>query len=172
MKKKLFALLAIMTLFTPACAEQTHTRPYPETAQSADIPANSDYSFVMPEELSFTEVAFQMKTSPVTSAASWLDYEIVNHTSEEFTYGEDFALFKEVNGSWEYVNTLPGAGFEDYRMILAPYSVNGGSLDIGYFYGELSEGSYRIEKDIFSEDTPYITVVEFVVANIVAGAKK
>ena len=175
MKRKLSVLLASAVIFIPlfitACAPKN--TPGSQVNQIPDIPANVGVSLPATQTLSADELSFRIITSPVTNASSWLDYEIANHTPMEFTYGEDFLLLKQRNGAWEYADILPGTGWENFNFILAPYSSNNGSIDIGYFFGELTAGSYRIEKDVFSGDGIFIITTEFEVAGQeTAGTKK
>ncbi|MCL2077615.1 MAG: hypothetical protein FWH08_04325 [Oscillospiraceae bacterium] len=172
MKRKSLVLALISALLFSACVRESETaRPYvppqaefsPSAVFEEAVPTGASVS--APREFSATEAALNLKTSPITTDTDWLDYEIVNHTAAEYTYGEDFTLFRDKDGGWEYVDMLPDSGWNDIGIILTPHSVNNGSIDIGHFFGTLSMGTYRIEKDVFSEDEAFIAAVEFEVTS-------
>jgi len=155
MKRIFSVFLVITTLFASACApgpEKTPETTGQASPQNDPSPAPAAYIDVFseaPRELTDVEVVFRIRTSFVTNETSWLDFEIVNLTANEYTYGEDFMLFKFEDDDWNYVDTLESAGWNDISLILAPFSINNGSIDLGYYFEELEAGLYRIEKDIF-----------------------
>ncbi|MCL2636883.1 MAG: hypothetical protein FWD48_00795 [Oscillospiraceae bacterium] len=167
MDRTVFIILIILALLMSACAvDEPLKSPPPSnsppvtTTQPAEeiIPT---FSADNPRELDYTEVNFRIRTSFITTDTSWLDFELNNRSGTEFLYGEVFTLYKDINGSWEYVDMMYGADFNDTGLILMPDSINNGSIDIGYFFGFLGEGNYRIEKDIFSLDEWCIVTAEF-----------
>ncbi|MDR2531930.1 MAG: hypothetical protein LBC82_03710 [Oscillospiraceae bacterium] len=166
MKRGIIAFLLVTALLISGCALKMPDMPGASSAESDNpaLPANSGSFADEPRELTPSEVFFRIRTMNVTTATSWLDYEITNNTTLEFTYGEDFMLFRHEDSGWEYVDMNTGAGWNDIGIILVPGSVNNGSIDIGHFFGELDAGFYRIEKDIFSEEGEWlVTATEFTV---------
>jgi hypothetical protein len=114
-----------------------------------------------PRLLDYTEVNFRIRTSNITTETSRLDFEINNRSETDYIYGEEFALYKDINGSWNYIDIMFGAGWNDGGLLLPAGSVNNGSIDIGYFFGVLDEGNYRVEKILLSEDEWCLLSTEF-----------
>lgn len=157
--------LIIFALFISGCAaEKAVETPPPVTTTAITeeeiIPA---FSMDEPRMLDYTEVNFRIRTSRITTDTSWLDYELNNRSDTEFLYGEHFTLFKNIDGGWSPVDMMHGTMFSDIGLILMPDSINNSSIDIGYFFGILSEGDYLIAKDIFTVDEWCMVSAEFTV---------
>jgi len=154
--KRIFSVFLVFLAFL-ACACAPESEKPPESTgqappQNDAFPAPAAHIDVFseaPRELTDVEVVFRIRTSYVTNETSWLDFEIVNLTANEYTYGEDFMLFRLEEGDWDYVDTLESVSWNDIGLILAPFSINNGSIDLGYYFGALESGFYRIEKDVF-----------------------
>lgn len=165
MKIKLIVLFAVLMLFFIACSNSENVPRIPprqdeNPPEAPVVPANAS-SFTEPGSISASEVSFKILTGNIDTGTSWLDYEIVNHTTREFSYGEDFLLLISRNNNWEYVDTIPGRGWHDLSLVLMPGSSNSGSFDIEYFFGELEAGVYKIEKDIFNGNDAFVLSVRF-----------
>ncbi|MCL2108641.1 MAG: hypothetical protein FWH20_04755 [Oscillospiraceae bacterium] len=114
------------------------------------------------------KVSFRLITKNITTGTSWIDFELINESDAELSYGENFLLY-ETGDENRLVEPLPGRDRHTLQLILMPHSSNFGSFDIGYFYGELEPGTYRIEKALSMENSQggeFVSAVEFEVFEV------
>jgi hypothetical protein len=172
MKRILFAVPVILSLLISACAAEqaavpAHSpqlSPPPAVAESAEDAAVSLDEHGTSES---ADVSFHIRTNQINVLTSWLDFDIANHSANEYSYGEEITLYRLADAKWEYVELLPESDWNQIGIILTPFSTNSGSIDLSRLYGELHEGMYRIEKDIFSVDgDAYSVAAEFEVGEI------
>ena len=89
--------------------------------------------------------------------ASGLSFYFENSTDNEFTYGEDFALYTFVNNAWERVEpTIEGY----WSFVSIGYDISANSttdvrtVDWVWLFGELPSGYYRFQKEILNVRQP------------------
>ena len=171
MKRLLLAIPIALALVLGACsggeeAVPTHTPQVAETPapQAPEVPASEAAVLGEASPQESTDVSLRIKTNPINIMTSWLDFDITNHSGNEFAYGEQFTLYHLRDGSWVYVEMRPDAAWDDMGVLLMPYSVNSGSLEISRFYTGLEEGRYKVEKDIYTvEGEVELIAVEFTI---------
>ena len=167
MKKIFFALPMILMLFIAACgAEDSPSREGRSPREEAAVPTHSP-QFSIPIIAENADISFHIRTNPINILTSWLDFDIINHSAGEYIYGEELALYRFENHQWEYIETLSEVVWHDIGIILMPFSVNSGSIDLEYLFGRLDEGEYRVEKDVFAENgDAHLITVEFEVEEL------
>jgi len=81
---------------------------------------------------------------------SGLSFSIDNQTDNEYTYGEDFALYTLNNGTWERVEAIIEYwAFNDIGYTISPNSTTDErTIDWLWLFGELPDGEYRIQKNV------------------------
>ncbi|MCL2698060.1 MAG: hypothetical protein FWE74_08260 [Oscillospiraceae bacterium] len=177
MERTVFIVLIILALLVSACAAEEPLKNPPPADYSPPVtttlvleeavPTFSDnFMDEPPRELDYTEVNFRIRTNNITTDTSWIEFELNNRSDVEYIYGEHFVLSEFTDGSWEAVDIIHGAQWSEMGIILMPDSINNGSIDIGYFFGFLSEGEYKIEKILFSEYDWGLVSTEFEVFEI------
>jgi hypothetical protein len=170
MERKVFAALIVFALFICGCAaEEIIEAPPPVTTAAVAeeaIPVFDDFFMDEPRLLDYTEVHFRIRTTGITPETSWLDFELNNRSETDYIYGEEFALYKNINGDWSYVDMMSGTGWNDIGLMLPAGSINSGSIDISYFFGILGEGEYMLEKILLSEEEWCLVNAEFEVVEV------
>jgi hypothetical protein len=172
MERTAFIILIVLALLISACAldelEPLKNPPpdnLPQVTATAiteeTAPVFADFFLDEPRLLDYTEVNFRIRTSLITPETSWIDFELNNRSEVDYIYGEEFALYKYIGNTWSYVDMMSGTGWNDVGLMLPAGSVNNGSIDIGYYFGVLGEGEYKIEKILLSLDEWCMVSAEF-----------
>lgn len=92
----------------------------------------------------YSNVSSQYLDSAISKNFSYLLIEWSNNTEETIIYGEDFHLYKEVEGKWKecpYVNDWLSIGYEIKPgvKVTRKFPLN--------IFGVLDEGNYRIKQE-------------------------
>ena len=129
-------LFDILTVSEHGCDMPVRDIPYPSDNQNGpqEIPA--------PEGLTMIISSY---------TASGLSFYFENSTDKMLTYGEDFALYKFVDDTWERVEpTIEGYwGFISIGYDIPPNSsTNERTVDWVWLFGELPSGDYKFQKHI------------------------
>jgi hypothetical protein len=169
--KKIFLIGLSVVLLITGCASKSDSQNNAIPTHSPQIIPQSEITpaFSLNEEGFFEseDVSLRLITDEINPLTLWLDFEIVNHSGNEYSYGEEFALYTLEDGLWVYNETLPQSSWNAHEIILMPFSSNHGSISIDSFFGTLDEGFYRIEKDIFSAGGGvFLVTTEFEVEEI------
>ena len=95
-----------------------------------------------------TPVGLTMNISSYT--ASGLTFYFENLTDRAFTFGEDFALYKFVNNTWERVEPIIDghAVISIGHCILPNSTTNERTYAWAWLFGELPSGEYRFQKEV------------------------
>lgn len=101
------------------------------------------------------DVDFVLKDGTISKKGA--TFILKNNTNKEYSYGQEYIIEKNENGSWKEVDTLTG---NPLTWNLIAYSLKDKeqkviNVDWSIGYGELKKGEYRLKKYIFQdEDRP------------------
>ncbi len=100
------------------------------------------------ESVSMKFVELQEEASGLTAI-----FSIENSSDSVIYYGAEFTLEKSVDDAWESCDLMENADWNALLYELQPDETDDITVYIETYYGELTEGSYRITKTVyFSED--------------------
>lgn len=80
------------------------------------------------------------------------DFELVNNTEKDYTYGMGFDLEQLVDGQWVKIEPPDGMVVEAVKMNLSAGGTDVFTARVGNYFGKLSEGKYRIKLGLFSSN--------------------
>lgn len=96
-----------------------------------------------------TEAPEMKVVNNVNSTTSLVQVEITNYTSDDYTVLSDFTLEKKVENEWVKVEFNPYYKFSNVAYIISSRQKVTLTIDvINAFDDTLSEGEYRISKDL------------------------
>lgn len=136
---KKYALIAAAGFFLLGGCGNIVGNPDVSNSLSVDSAAETAGSAVEEEAVSWEYLGYE---------EGILQIKMTNNTDEDIMYGEDYELYQELGGRWEYV--LLHTGFHLLAFYLEPQS----SIPLEYEYKsiyKLSRGKYKFEKNY---DTP------------------
>jgi hypothetical protein len=158
MKKYLYLFVLIMAFaVTAGCSNYAN----PLSAQEGDkvlaqghFEKPEDTTLLQPTKYetinNFDDVKMTIKEGSVLPSGLTVVFE--NASQYQCIFGEFFILEKKINGAWyEVAVTINGNyGFRDIGYDLAAGEVREKEVDWQWLYGDLSNGEYRIVKDILN----------------------
>lgn len=90
-----------------------------------------------------------------------LTLSIQNPTDITYYTGRDFGLQKLENGEWQTVPMREDIAFTAEALIVSPGTYQIESLSLDFYFENLTAGSYRISKTLFSENGNLVIYAEF-----------
>ena len=138
MKKKLLCLvlIGIFSFTLVGCTNESKNN-------SVDIGEKSKY--VLRNDL----VSISVNEESLTNSKA--TFTLINHTDENYDYGEPYLIEYEKDGIWYKIVPINDMNFNMIAYILKPKESREITVDWEYHYGKLSPGKYRLIKDVFRE---------------------
>jgi len=148
-------MVIIFSLFS-RCESSSNSHPSNETDWEPTIYETVD---------NLDGVTMNAKNGTVSSTGLIVTLE--NNSDQQYVYGEEFMLEKEIEENWYQVPVITADyGFNDIGYNLASSEVEELAIDWDWLYGSLDTGKYRIVKGILDVREPgdyekYFLTAEF-----------
>ncbi len=97
----------------------------------------------------------------VTNVNEPLTFSINNPKNEEATFGVPFSLSKFEDNKWKPVPMKEQMAFILIAYVLAPNESVQETIDLSFYYDDLSNGFYRITKSLHYDDETIEYHIEF-----------
>ncbi len=130
--------------------------------------SNRDGDSGISTETSESEEYYECASMTVDSVTNHsLKLSLVNSTGEELTYGAAYEIeyYDDKTDTWSLLEAASDVVFEEVAFVLLDGEECTLEVDWTYLYGNLTEGTYRIVKEVYSEAERniYTLTAEFVV---------
>lgn len=117
------------------------------------------------DTLSNDTVKLSVKENDITTDTEAITLVFENLTDEEYIFGEQPLLEVFYNDEWVVVPYKTGIGWNDIAHVIRPNDTREYTFVFSHSYGELTEGNYRIIKDIYNDGSKSHVVAEFEIAD-------
>lgn len=109
------------------------------------------------------DVVMTLEETSVTPDTETLNLHLSNSSGNEYTFGMEPRLEVESAGDWYVVNPVVDAYWIEIAYVLEADGVSDMEFPLKDYYGNLSEGHYRIVKLLFSEAGNTFVIAEFTI---------
>ncbi|MCD7921280.1 MAG: hypothetical protein LUG27_02375 [Clostridiales bacterium] len=130
-----------------------------EDTSTQDEADGADQGGILSTALAETDLAGLSVTVNSYTAYS-MELELTNETGAVISYGSYYTIegYDEDSGTWEAAEQWPDGVFEDLAYIIKEGETVTLTVDWSNLYGELGEGTWRLTKEVQSEDEEFHTL--------------
>lgn len=155
MKKKIFAMAAVMVLILSACGKKNTTSDAgaPEIKQNEILdPLKFEKDNTQSEDFGIEKLGLSLKTKNVTPTSAILLFQQEGgKPTGMLEYGDDFIIERCESNEWKAVPIVieGNYGFHDIAYSIANNSTTEFEMNWEWLYGKLEPGEYRIGKSVY-----------------------